>query len=86
MSEFRKHGRSIVSSIVKVSHHAIGEITIKTRNESETGVFLNCNELPKLVKVGELLSAQFFEKSDAPKAKRLKVVRLCSDGVGAEYS
>lgn len=85
MSQFRKHGRFIASNTVKISHVEGREITAKTRDMSVSGVFLDCNELPRLVVVGETLEAHIFDTDKSPKKAMLKVVRLCDDGVGAEY-
>ncbi|MGD2117393.1 MAG: PilZ domain-containing protein [Chromatiales bacterium] len=84
MSNNREHSRHPVAVNIKISHPAIGERIVKTKNLSDGGVFLlvDPSEMPP---VGEIIQGQVQGEIDDLPIVKMKIVRADDDGLGLEF-
>ncbi|PCK08330.1 MAG: PilZ domain-containing protein [Alteromonadaceae bacterium] len=86
MSGFRKCGRTSVQCEITLSHQNLGlNIDARTRDISETGIFVASRELSKHITIGDEVEAELRADIDHIKHANLIVVRLTCDGVGFSY-
>lgn len=78
--ERRIFSRRLVNSRVKLQHGTIGSILARTRDISDSGVFVECYPVPKLP-VGSHIKMQLLDSSDPRIAFNMKVIRTGRDGV-----
>ncbi len=83
MGDKRENVRCVLSVSVKISHPEIGEKIVKTRNISDSGLFLLIEpaEMPLL---GEIVQGQIQGVVDAPVVK-MKIVRSEKEGLGLQF-
>lgn len=81
----RKHVRTRLRAAVKLSHPAMGDFTLHTRDISDSGAYIFC-EPDKRPAIGELVDVQVqgLPGGDAPIVK-MRVVRLDDAGMGLEF-
>ncbi len=85
MQSFRKHGRELVKFAVTFKHRELGDITVETRDVSETGVFVNCKDLIPHFSIGDEITAKLHRDCENESQVVAKVVRLTNDGIGLAY-
>ncbi len=81
-TSYRRHGRTIEASAVKLEHERVGEVVAEIRDFSETGIFINCKDLVDKVDVGDAIRANFNTKM---LSNELTVVRMTDEGVGVVF-
>lgn len=85
MSGFRKHGRKLTRCAVHLSSDHIGEVFAETRDISETGVFISCQDLLQGLCVGDKLEAKLYSECDHIFHACMRVIRLTEEGVGLAF-
>lgn len=76
--------RRLVGSRVKLVHGTIGEIMAKTRDISDSGVYVQCYPVPKLP-VGAHIKMHMLDSSNPRIAFNMKVIRSGRDGVAMVF-
>jgi hypothetical protein len=84
MENRRKHPRHPVTVDVKISHPDFGELIVKTRNVSDSGLFLVV-EPAAMPPVGEIIQGQVQGEFDDLPVVTMKIVRTESDGLGLQF-
>ena len=69
---------------MKVEHPLIGEMEVKTRNISNSGVFLNLPE-PSVLPMGARLTGQMVGMMHDAPIVEMEVVRADQEGVGLKF-
>lgn len=82
--ERRGFVRRMVNARVKLVHGSIGELRAKTRDISDSGVFVVIKPVPKLP-VGAHIKMHMLDSRQPDIAFNMKVVRTTSDGVGMMF-
>ncbi len=82
--EKRRHARMMHAANVKLTNAAGESINLKTRDFSDSGLFLKCASEP-IVKIGELGSVKVLDIEDAL-TQQIKVMRIEPGiGIGVEF-
>ncbi|MBI3561714.1 MAG: PilZ domain-containing protein [Gammaproteobacteria bacterium] len=76
--------RRLVNSRIKLMHGTIGSIMAKTRDISDSGVFVECYPVPKLP-VGAHIKMNMLDSSNPEIAFNMKVVRTMRDGIALVF-
>ncbi len=84
MSNKRKHPRIPMAVKVKIFHESFGEKIVKTRNISDSGLFLLA-EPTELPSIGEIVTGMVQGMIDNPPVLNMKIVRAEKDGVGLQF-
>lgn len=84
MSDQRRHIRTPLSCLIKIMHESIGELTVKTRDISDGGVFviLDPEHVPA---VGTVVTGQVQGLGGAAPVLRMEVVRVEPTGIGLRF-
>lgn len=82
--ERRVFGRRMVNARVKLVHGTIGEIKAKTRDISDSGVFVVVKPVPKLP-AGSHVKMHMLDSRQPGIAFNMKVVRATAEGVGLMF-
>ncbi len=82
--ERRIFARRLVNARVQLTHTTIGEIVARTRDISDTGVFVEAFPVPKLP-VGGHIKMHMLDSAQPGIAFNMKVVRVESDGLGLMF-
>ena len=82
--ERRLFSRRLVNARVKLSHGSIGDILARTRDISDSGVFVEAYPVPKLP-VGAHIKMYMMDSAQPNIAFNMKVIRSASDGVGLMF-
>lgn len=82
--ERRGFVRRLINARVKLVHSTIGEIQAKTRDISDSGVFVALSPVPNLP-VGGHIKMHMLESSAPAIAFNMKVVRVLPDGLGLMF-
>jgi hypothetical protein len=82
--ERRLFGRRMVNARVKLVHGSIGEVRAKTRDISDSGVFVVVKPVPKLP-IGSHIKMHMLDSKQPNIAFNMKVVRTTADGVGMMF-
>ena len=79
----RGHIRHPLSASIKISHPTIGEKIVKTKNVSDSGLFLlvEPTEMPPM---GEIIQGQIQGIEDAP-VVQMVIVRTEKEGLGLRF-
>lgn len=85
MSGFRRCGRKPLRCAVKFSHEMAGDFQAETYDISDSGMFVRCAELVKVLAVGDTLNAKLDSEMASAEDKLLKIVRLTDEGVGLAF-
>lgn len=84
MKNKRNHPRHPLAVEVKISHPDIGEIIVKTKNLSESGLFILA-EPTNMPAIGEIVQGQVQGGgADFPVVKMI-IVRTEDDGLGLQF-
>ena len=78
MENKREHPRHPLSVDVKITHADFGEKIVKTRNISDSGLFI-------LVEPGEIVQGQVQGEHDDMPVVKMKIVRMEDDGLGLRF-
>ena len=84
MEEKRRHIRTVFSANVKFIHAAVGELDLKMRDMSDSGVFLFSADRIDLP-VGEVVQIQALDIEDAPLLSAV-IVRRDTAGVALQFT
>jgi len=84
MTNKRDQLRQIVNAPVKLSHSVFGEIKAVTGDISNTGVFINVVDKPRLPK-GAHIKLQFLSSVYPNVSFNTRVVRVADDGFGLVF-
>ncbi|MBI1424947.1 MAG: PilZ domain-containing protein [Gammaproteobacteria bacterium] len=82
--ERRYFARRMVNARVKLVHGSIGEVRAKTRDVSDSGVFVVVTPVPKLP-VGSHIKMHMLDSRQPDIAFNMKVVRTTPEGVGMMF-
>jgi len=80
----RKHTRVSVTVNIKISHPSIEDKIVKTRNISDSGIFILV-EPTEMPAEGEIIVGQVQGMADTPPSLSMKVVRVENEGLGMEF-
>ena len=81
LNERRIFARHVVNARVKLTHGTIGELRGKTRDISDSGVFVVVKPVPKLP-IGSHVKMHMLDSKLPAIAFNMKVIRTTGDGVG----
>lgn len=84
MIERRLFNRYFVNARVRLTHGAIGKVQARTRDISDSGVFVEVYPVPKLPN-GSYVKMHMLDSSQPAIAFNMKVVRTVSDGIGLMF-
>ena len=84
MENKREHPRYPLSVDVKISHPDIGEKMVKTRNISDSGLFILV-EPTAMPPIGEVVQGQVQGEHDDMPVVKMKIVRMEDDGLGLRF-
>jgi len=80
----RRHVRIELPAKVKLIHPDIGEVVLKTRDVSDGGVYIMCDN-PGLLPVGSVVQMQVISDDVEMPIVAAKIVRNDSQGIGMEF-
>jgi hypothetical protein len=83
-SEQRRSIRTPLACRIKIMHESIGELVVKTRDISDSGVFIAL-EPENIPAVGTILTGQVQGLMDDAPVLAMEVVRIESQGVGLRF-
>jgi len=84
MLEKRTDQRHPISANIKISHKDIGEILVKTKNLSDTGLFIIVD--PKIMPpVGSVVSCQIQREGEDLPLVPMQIVRTDDGGLGLQF-
>ena len=83
MPEQRQHNRTVFSCQIKIWHNSIGEVVVKTRDISDSGVFI-LTEPTTMPAIGALVTGQVQGMADAP-ILEMEIVRVEPGGLGLRF-
>lgn len=69
---------------VKIAHPAIGEKIVKTKNISDSGLFILA-EPTEMPAIGEIVIGQVQGMIDDPPSLEMEIVRTEKDGIGLQF-
>ena len=83
-SDKRKHIRTQLQCKIKITHEAVGEKIVKTRDISDGGVFvvLDSEQIPP---IGSIVTGQVQGLMDDAPILEMEVVRVEPSGVGLRF-
>jgi hypothetical protein len=82
--EKRKHVRTPFVCRIKITHESVGELTVKTRDISDGGVFVVL-EPEQIPPVGTIVTGQVQGLLDDAPVLQMEVVRMEPSGVGLRF-
>ena len=82
--ERRLFGRRAINAKVKLIHSTIGELEAKTRDISDSGVFVLLSPVPNLP-VGGHIKMHMLDSSAPKIAFNMKIVRVLEEGLGMMF-
>ncbi len=82
--ERRVFARRLVNARVQLTHTTIGEVVARTRDISDTGVFVEAYPVPKLP-TGSHVIMHMLDSAQPDIAFNMKVIRVESDGLGLMF-
>ena len=69
---------------VKITHPEIGEMVVKTRNVSDSGLYILVDPA-QMPSIGKIVHGQVQGESDDLPVVKMKIVRTDDDGVGLQF-
>lgn len=84
MKNRREHERHPLSVDVKISHPDIDEKIVKTKNISDSGLFILV-EPTMMPPIGEVVQGQVQGEIDDPPLVKMKIVRTEDEGLGLQF-
>lgn len=82
--EQRRHDRFPMSARVKLTHPALGSLTMSSRDMSDGGIFLNMGDAPPIPLNSEVEVQALDVPFEAP-VLRMRVVRIEASGIGLAF-
>ena len=82
--ERRIFARRLVNARVQLTHTTIGEVVARTRDISDTGVYVEAFPVPRLP-IGSHVKMHMLDSAQPNIAFNMKVVRVESDGMGLMF-
>lgn len=82
--EKRRHVRTPFVCRIKITHESVGELTVKTRDISDGGVFVVL-EPEQIPPVGTIVTGQVQGLLDDAPVLQMEVVRMEPSGVGLRF-
>lgn len=84
MTNQRKHPRIPMAVKVKIFHESFGEKVVKTKNISDSGLFV-VTEPSELPSVGETVTGAVQGMIENPPLVNMRIVRVDTEGVGLQF-
>lgn len=84
MNDKRKHERIPLTTDIKISHPAIGEKIVKTKDVSDSGVFIIV-EPTEMPPIGEVVEGQVQGGGGDMPVLKMRIVRVVGDGLGLQF-
>jgi hypothetical protein len=84
MENKRRHPRNPMTVNVKVSHPDIGEKVVKTKDISESGLYIIA-EPTEMPPIGEIVQGQIQGMLEDPPVVKMKIVRIDEEGIGLQF-
>jgi hypothetical protein len=84
MNNKRKSERYPFTTDVKISHPDIGEKIVKTKDISDSGVFILV-EPTAMPPVGDIVQGQVQGGAEDMPVVKMKIVRMDDDGLGLQF-
>ena len=84
MENKREHPRHPLSVDVKIFHADFGEKIVKTKNISDSGLFILV-EPTAMPPLGEIVEGQVQGEHDDMPVVKMKIVRMEDDGLGLRF-
>ncbi len=85
MSEENRHSlRTPMKCQVKVTHPTIGEVTVNTRDISDSGIFLLTEDIA-MPPIGTIVQGQVQGMGAEGPILKLKIVRMEPAGIGLKF-
>jgi len=81
MEEKRNNQRHPITVMLKVLHPSIGEIMVKTKNLSDSGLFILA-EPKKMPNIGEIVQCQVQRDNEDLPMIPMQIIRTTEDGLG----
>jgi hypothetical protein len=82
--ERRLFVRHVVNARVRLTHSAIGEVMARTRDISDSGMFVEAFPVPKLP-IGSHIKMNLLDSPRPEIAFNMKVARITKDGLGLKF-
>lgn len=80
----RRHPRIPMNASVKISHESFGEKIVKTKNISDSGLFILV-EPTQMPPIGVVVTGQVQGMIDDAPIVKMEIVRVEKDGVGLQF-
>jgi len=84
MSDNRIYPRTPMKCQVKVTHPAIGEVMVNTRDISDGGIFLITEDIP-MPPIGSIVQGQVQAMGGEGPILKLEIVRIDPAGIGLKF-
>ncbi|MCW9023769.1 MAG: PilZ domain-containing protein [Gammaproteobacteria bacterium] len=84
MDNRRRHTRHPLEVDVKITHPDIGEKIVKTKNISDSGLFLIV-EPTEMPAIGDVVQGQIQGMLDDAPVVKMKIVRVEEEGLGLQF-
>jgi hypothetical protein len=84
MDNRRRHTRHPLEVDVKITHPDIGEKIVKTKNVSDSGLFILV-EPENMPSPGEVVEGQIQDMLDDAPIVKMKIVRIEEEGLGLQF-
>ena len=84
MTDKRVHPRFPFTTDVKILHPDFGEKTVKTKDVSDSGVFILV-EPTEMPPIGEVVQGQVQGGAEDMPVVKMKIVRIGEDGLGLQF-
>jgi len=80
----RRHERTSVRVKIRITHDSFGSVVIRTRDISESGVYLISNEL-EIPPPGSVIEGQIQDEYGERPIVKMEVVRVEPEGFGLKF-
>jgi hypothetical protein len=84
MSDKRRHERYPFATEVKISHPDFGEKIVKTKDISDSGIFIVV-EPTAMPAIGEIVQGQVQGGAGEMPIVNMRIVRMDDDGLGLQF-
>jgi len=84
MNDKRKHERYPFTTDIKISHPTIGEKIVKSKDVSDSGVFILV-EPTEMPPIGEVVEGQVQGGEGDMPVLKMRIVRVGADGLGLQF-
>jgi len=82
--EQRKHERTPLRTNIRICHPSFGELKVKTRDISHSGVFLLTSD-QSMPPIGTVIEGQVQDDYGERPVVQMEIVRVEPDGIGLKF-